>query len=75
MAEAGVPDRTGITSEQPKCINETDVDRYTRLLAAADMETRTSKATIYKGWGEVAQRCLGDVTVAINAQTLGVLTK
>ena len=31
--------------------------------------------TIYKGWGEVAQRCLGDVNVAINAQTLGVLTK
>ena len=31
--------------------------------------------TIYKGWGEVAQRCLGDVTVAINAQTLGDLTK
>jgi len=28
----------------PRCMNETDVDRYTRLLAAADMETRTSKA-------------------------------
>ena len=28
----------------PRCMNETDVDRYTRLLAMADMETRTSKA-------------------------------